>query len=531
MAHYAKLYNKPVPQSEPLDDRQVKNNAGGFVYQIDKWARLDRFLILGSDSNTYYQTAPKLTRENAACVIACFDDNAIKTIDVIVSVSHEGRAPKNDAAIFALALGAAHSDQKVRHVALSALPAVCRTSTHLFQFVATVRALGRGWGRSLKRAVAKWYNDKSVSDIAYQMIKYRSREGWSHKDMLKVAHPDAALNSDDRDSRIALYQWARGIKHYHPKKLPAIIPAFELVQQPDLSKNDRLGLIRDYNLPWETLPTECNADPDYWAAQLPTIGLTALMRNLGNMSRIGLIKPLSAAEKLVAERLTDGEAIRKSRLHPFNILVAQRTYESGQGFRSSNTWPVSQVVASALEKAFYTSFKNVQPSGKRFLFGLDVSGSMSAKMNNSNVSCCEATAAMSLVSLNVEPQTHVVGFYKEVVDLGIRKGMSLAEATKRTQDRNFGSTDASAAMRYALEKGLDVDVFVVMTDNETWCGNIHPTEALREYRRRTKINAKLVVVGMTATNFSIADPRDLGMLDLVGFDTSAPAIMADFARK
>jgi len=42
------------------------------------------------------------------------------------------------------------------------------------------------------------------------------------------------------------------------------------------------------------------------------------------------------------------------------------------------------------------------------------------------------------------------------------------------------------------------------------------------------IDAKLVVVGMTATNVTIADPNDKGMLDVVGFDTSAPNVMSEF---
>ena len=71
----------------------------------------------------------------------------------------------------------------------------------------------------------------------------------------------------------------------------------------------------------------------------------------------------------------------------------------------------------------------------------------------------------------------------------------------------FGGTDCALPMLYASEKGLQVDAFVVMTDNETWAGNIHPVEALRDYRRKTGIPAKLVVVGMTSTGFSIADPE------------------------
>jgi 60 kDa SS-A/Ro ribonucleoprotein len=33
---------------------------------------------------------------------------------------------------------------------------------------------------------------------------------------------------------------------------------------------------------------------------------------------------------------------------------------------------------------------------------------------------------------------------------------------------------------------------------------------------------------MTATEFTIADPEDSGMLDMVGFDASAPEILRDF---
>jgi 60 kDa SS-A/Ro ribonucleoprotein len=83
-------------------------------------------------------------------------------------------------------------------------------------------------------------------------------------------------------------------------------------------------------------------------------------------------------------------------------------------------------------------------------------------------------------------------------------------------------------MLYATEKKLAVDVFVVYTDNETWFGEIHPTQALAKYRQATGINAKLIVVGTTATCFSIADPNDAGMLDVVGFDASVPAVMTQF---
>jgi 60 kDa SS-A/Ro ribonucleoprotein len=67
---YADIISAEVPQTEALNERQVKNNAGGFVFAIDDWVRFDRFLILGSDAPTYYQKTPQLTRESAEVVDA-----------------------------------------------------------------------------------------------------------------------------------------------------------------------------------------------------------------------------------------------------------------------------------------------------------------------------------------------------------------------------------------------------------------------------------------------------------------------------
>ena len=58
----------------------------------------------------------------------------------------------------------------------------------------------------------------------------------------------------------------------------------------------------------------------------------------------------------------------------------------------------------------------------------------------------------------------------------------------------------------------------------------YPTQALQVYREKMGKAAKLVVVGMEANEFSIADPNDAGMLDVVGFDANTPSVIADFIR-
>jgi 60 kDa SS-A/Ro ribonucleoprotein len=155
---------------------------------------------------------------------------------------------------------------------------------------------------------------------------------------------------------------------------------------------------------------------------------------------------------------------------------------------------------------------------------------MGASLIDSPLTVREGAAAMAMVTVRAEPQWHVFGFSDTFMDLKIKATDSLDEVVRKTSRLPFRATDCSLPMIYALEKGLKVDVFQVYTDNETYAGRIHPMEALRQYRKATGIPAKLIVVGMTSTNFTIADPEDGGALDVVGFDSSAPALIANFAR-
>ena len=115
-----------------------------------------------------------------------------------------------------------------------------------------------------------------------------------------------------------------------------------------------------------------------------------------------------------------------------------------------------------------------------------------------------------------------------MVPIAISPGQRLDDVVRATNDLPFGATDCAKPMVWALENGVSADAFVIYTDNETWFGKIHPAQALQEYRRKTGIPAKLVVVAMTSTGFSIADPNDAGMLDVVGFDAAAPQVISDF---
>jgi 60 kDa SS-A/Ro ribonucleoprotein len=76
---------------------------------------------------------------------------------------------------------------------------------------------------------------------------------------------------------------------------------------------------------------------------------------------------------------------------------------------------------------------------------------------------------------------------------------------------------------------LPVCRFRALPDSEI-CAAIHLAQALRRYWDEFVGSVKAAVLGMTSNGFTLADPNDRGMLDVVGFDTSVPAVISDFVR-
>ena len=171
------------------------------------------------------------------------------------------------------------------------------------------------------------------------------------------------------------------------------------------------------------------------------------------------------------------------------------------------------------------------PTGKSILIGLDVSGSMGCSyIGATSISAAQAGAAMALVIARTEPNYAIYGFSHRFVDLGITKKDTLESAMRKT-NMSFGGTDCALPITYAGQNGLVVDSFITITDSETWAGSIQPIQALQKYRKaRSKDDVSMIVMGMTATNVTIADPKDSYNLDVVGFDANVPVLVSDFIR-
>lgn len=550
-----------TPQRVQAHPAQVPNKAGGWVFQADGEARVHRFITIGTTGGTFYTDERKLTAENADLVLDFARTRAARLAEMVREVSVAGRAPRAKPGILALMaamnLGA---DVEGRQAAERAFNDVVRTGTHLFTAAKYGEQFG-GWGAIMRRAFASWYLDRDPERLAYQLVKYRGREDWTHRDVLRSAHSTKHADQAHRD----LLNWVV-TGRTERDELPGWITAYERAREIERSGSRRcpgpphkghassdwtcplergnaavpartrayVQLIEDYpGLPWEALPDEATSQADVMRALVEAgMPVTALIRNLPKLTRLGVLQPMGTHLRLVTDRLTDAALLRKGRVHPVALMVAAKVYASGRSEKGDSTWvPVPQVT-DALSGAFYLAFPAIEPAGKRTMIALDVSGSMTSSAAGYCLSAREVVAGMALATMNSEPMWGVYGFSTRFMPLQLSPGMRLDTAMRYMAGLPYDGTDVALPMLWAAKNRIEVDTFQISTDYETWAGSVHPHQALENYRQKMGIDARMqyVAVAPNAWTANVADPADTRQLDVSGFDSDIPNLLAAHSR-
>jgi 60 kDa SS-A/Ro ribonucleoprotein len=274
--------------------------------------------------------------------------------------------------------------------------------------------------------------------------------------------------------------------------------------------------------------------------------MTAMLRNLGVMSKVGLLTHDSDAARTVRARLADTDRLRKARVHPLAVLAALKVYAQGHGERSTATWTPVPAVVDALDAAFYTAFGNVAPTGKRIRLALDVSASMDGARiaGLPFLSAREASACMALVTAAVEPHHEFVAYSDRLVPVSLSPRQRLDDVVKTLKAIPMGGTFCALPVIDALKARTPIDAFVSYTDSETWDASGRSVtrpygwtdeaparpmaDELNDYRQTTGVPARSIVVATSATDISLADPNDALSLDVAGFDTATPQVITDF---
>ena len=378
MSYLKRHGTRRVPQWAPLPG-QVPNSAGGFAWAVDMWTRLRRFLVLGSEGGSYYASEWTLTRENAEAVERVRRARtACARSPRSCASRREGRAPKNDPALFALALAAGVGDAETRR---GRARRRCRRSAARARTCSSSRSSSRASAAGAARCgvrSAAGTPRRPVDSLAYQAVKYRQRDGRTHRDLLRLAHPARRVGAgnpalDVSDEHARLFEWI--VRGGETDGLPRLVEGFVRAQEAATAR-EAAALVREYRLPREALQPEHLTSPEVWEALLEDMPMTALIRNLATMTRVGVLAPGSDGTAKAVAQLGDAERIRRARVHPIAVLAALRTYASGRGVRGRGEWNPVREIVDALDAAFYAAFGNVEPTGKRLLLALDVSGSM-----------------------------------------------------------------------------------------------------------------------------------------------------------
>jgi 60 kDa SS-A/Ro ribonucleoprotein len=502
------------------------------TFEITDLKFLERFVMCGSSTSTV-SVSDTLRPTNS--LINLMKKDGIGTANYLINVLKERRAAKNDFALFALALCLITGNTETKRIIYSALPSVCVIPTDLFMFVSFYKDLNKqvhntsGWGNGAKKAIARWYNDKSISDLVFAVTKFKQRHGWSHKDLLRMAHPKPPTKDHD-----VLYRFITSGKLEITEDQIDDVRSFTRLQSTDqihrtLDVEEVVQKIKNERLSWEHVPTEFLKNHLVWKALLPHMKPKALIRNLGRMTAIGVFETPSSLEH-VKNVLTNPEYINSVKLHPLVALQAYKQYVEGKGDKGKLLWHPVKEIAQSLEKTVDLCFKNIQKTNSSIMIGLDISSSMKS-IAYGNITARSIADVITLACAKAGKETHLYAFTKDLTKVPLSQEETISSLAKKINSLSFGATDCSMPIKHALKEKIKVDAFIILTDNENNPGSGNPSELLEKYRKIYGNDVKLVCVSICQTNRSILNPDDLNSLEISGFDASIPQLISDFIFK
>ncbi len=514
-----------TPQTQPILGREaemIRGRSGGYTFDAGIWSMLRRCLLIGTAKSTYYAGKQELTDDFVSVLQNAIAQNPARVAEEIVYAS-DGRSINNSAPILALVLLSMGETKEAKQAFQEIFPTVIRTGSHFYEWLSYTKSL-RGFGKVVREAGKTWLSREDVKSLAYQLLKYQQRQGFTHRDALRLFHVKPPTEEHRQ-----LFEWV--VKGW--AELPSDIPSPVLAQiwwYEWLKRNPEQThqAISQGHLTHEMAAPVGKMDKAAWQLLFDEMPVGAMLRNLGSLTQLGVLRTDGYKNlQRIEGTLNSKERLRKGRIHPIDVLKALKTYQSGGKLgRSQKTWqPVPRIV-DILEKALEMSFDVVEPTGKVFMHAVDVSGSMSwGVVNSVGLSCCEIATAMALVTAKAEKNYAIRGFSTDFRDLGITAKDSFSSALKKASNQNFGGTDAAVAYDWMIKNKFKADVICFWTDSESWAGNKHPSQALAQYRQKINPDIKAVYITLAPYQLTLVDPQDPLSWDMGGFDPGIPRII------
>lgn len=391
-------------------------------------------------------------------------------------------------------------------------PRVIDNGRMLRTFVQIVRsgAVGRkSLGSRPRRLVRRWLDSRNDDAL------FRASVGNdpSMADVIRMVHPRPATAS-----RAALYAYMIG-RDYDAAALPGVVRALE---------DFKAGRTREVpDVPFQFL-SSLELDRDTWTAIALNSPWQALRQNLNTFARHGVYKD-KAVVKTLADRIRDPEQVARSRVFPYQLLVAYT--QTGAD--------VPPAIREALQDAMELAIANVPAFEGKVYVCPDVSGSMQSPVTGyrpgatSVVRCVEVAALVAAAVLRRNPDAEVIPFSDDVVKVNLNPRDSVMTNAQILSRLPAGGTNCSAPLAMLNRRHATGDLVFYVSDNQSWIDSTRhgATATMRqwaEFKRRSP-GAKMVCLDLQPYGSTqVKDGEDI--LNVGGFADEVFRVVSLFAK-
>jgi 60 kDa SS-A/Ro ribonucleoprotein len=232
---------------------------------------------------------------------------------------------------------------------------------------------------------------------------------------------------------------------------------------------------------------------------------------------------------MVAARLSDRSAISRARVFPYQLLAAHRSADPS----------VPKRVLAALVDALEIATQNVPAFAGKVWICPDVSGSMHTPVTGvrkgatTAVRCIDVAALVASCILRKNPEAEVLPFENKVVSLRLNARDTVMTNAEKLAKVGGGGTNCSAPIRLMNECGVEGDLVIFVSDNESWIDakQGRGTALLEQWNlfKRRNPNARLVCLDVQPNRTTQAlDRKDI--LNVGGFSDHVFTLIEEFAH-
>jgi 60 kDa SS-A/Ro ribonucleoprotein len=494
----------------------TNNEAGGRAYAFSPEHALAQYAVTGTMHNTFYATAG----EQLGTILSLAEMVSPAFVAKTAVYCRERGLMKDVPALLV-----AYLAKKDVGLMKAVFPRVVDNGKMLRNFVQIVRsgAVGRkSFGTAPKRAAQAWFAGRTPETIFRNALGAQP----SMADVIKMVRPAPKNGDGQKDAvREALYGYLIG-KSVDVDQLPPVVKAFEAFKRGE-------GAVPD--VPFEML-TALELTREHWSAIARTMTWTQTRMNLNTLLRNGVFED-EAMVALVQARLRSPEAIRRTRVFPYQLLAA---------FRAAGA-EMPGAIRDALQDALEMATENV-PSipGKTYVCP-DVSGSMQSAITGqrggatSAVRCVDVAGLVAASLLRRNSSAEVIAFSDDVVKMPrpINPRDSVMTNAQYLASLPSGGTACSAPLRHLNARKAQGDLVVYVSDNQSWADfarkgaatHTRSTVMAEEWERFRARNpqAKLVLIDLQPYASTQVGERD-DVLNVGGFSDAVFEVVSLFAK-